>query len=628
MRIVPDSQQFEIEIQNAIELHSEMKIDQAITLYKKLIVSNPGRAITHYYLAMALLQKGLANQGLDQMKQALEIEPENPAILAGMGDALTTLGRLKESVPYYEKSIAIDPSSLTALLNFGANLNDLGRTIDSVDIFRKIVREHPDFQPGWNNLGNALIEIGQPQNAIAPLEKAVELAPSSFEAFSNLARAFNELGQNEIALAMAQRAVDCHSFFAPAWFQLGRAQLELGNPADAKKSLSKALEHTSEPWPALALLGSCCEELGDTKGAQIYWESCLRKKPDHAAVLGQLAARLKKKTPKKQVGQMQILLDKKSTRPADKEHLAYGMAHYFDAAGDYSNAVKYLDQFSLLRASGFESRGLKYNSEEFVSHVNQISEMSLKLRSLNTEKNSPFRMIFVTGMPRSGTSLLEQILASHPEISGAGELTCFPELVKSKSHSIRRESDLENLSGKIRSEYLHRVADQGFHTKFVVDKLPDNFYYLPLLHKIFPESLFLICKRDSRDIALSQRFTRFARVRWNSTWEHQFSRFKIFHRQFQKTISENKQNLKVVSYESLTANIRAEIEPLLTILDLGWHENCLNFHTTQRQVHTASAAQVRQPLYQSSIGKFQNYNFAYADAFETFDEIQKGAILK
>lgn len=623
-----DPQQYEIEIQNAIKLHSEMKIDQAIVLYRKLINIYPGRAVSHYYLAMALLQKGLAPEGLDQMHQAMQMEPENPVVLAGMGDALTSVGRLSESLAYYEKSIAIDPSSLPALLNFGANLNDLGRTKDSVEIFRQIVREHPDFHPGWNNLGNALIEIGQPHDAIEPLQKAVELAPSSFEAFSNLAKALNELGQNETALAMAQRAVDCHSFFSPALFQLGRAQLELGNPAEAKKSLSKALDHSSEPWPALALLGTCCEELGDTRGALIYWDSCLRKKPDHAAVLGQLAARLRQKTPADQVAQMQLLLNKKSTKLSDKEYLAYGLAHYSDATGDYSSAVKYLDQFSFLRQSGLETRGLKYNSEEFALHVNRISEISLSLQRLNPQVNSHVRMIFVTGMPRSGTSLLEQILASHPEISGAGELTWFPELVKSNWPLFRNNHIQENIAEKIRSEYFRRVSERELPTKFVVDKLPDNFYYLPILQKIFPESLFLICQRDIRDTALSQRFTRFARVRWNSSWENQFSRFEIYYRQFQKITRENHHNLNVIHYENLASDIKTEIEPLLKKIGLGWHEACLNFHATQRPVHTASAAQVRQPLYQSSIGKFRHYNIAYADEFEKLDEIQKGAILQ
>ncbi|MFM7315667.1 MAG: tetratricopeptide repeat-containing sulfotransferase family protein [bacterium] len=624
---MPDQTQFEMQLENAIKLHSAMQIDQAISAYQKLIQEYPGKAVSHYYLAIVLLHKRDASASLVQMQKALEIEPEHPAMLAGMGDVLTTIGRLKESVPFYEKAIRLDPSSLPALLNLGANLNDLGRTSDSVRIFRQIVREHPDFQPGWNNLGNALIEIGRSQEAIEPLQKAIEIAPASFEAFSNLAKALNELGQNENAIAMARRALDGNSLFAPAWIQLGRAQLELGKPADAQKSLSKVLEIVPEAWPAMALLGSCCEELGDMRGAQNYWESCLRKKPDHAAVLGQMASRKKQKTPAGQVSQMQSLLDKSTTKAADKEHLAYGLAHYFDATGDFSKAAACLDQFSHLREVNLHARGLNYHPAEFQLHVQQILEIASAMPRFKSDQPQATRLIFITGMPRSGTSLAEQILASHHKIAGAGELTWIPDLVSKYCLSNRNTPDLEQIAKKIRADYFHRLAQAGYSGPFVVDKLPDNFFYLPILQKIFPEALFLVCQRDSRDTALSQRMTRFARVRWNLSWDHQLSRFALFYELFQKLMNENTSNLRMIHYEKLATDIRPEIEPLLSTLGLGWDANCLNFHTTQRQVHTASSAQVRQPLYQTSIGKFQNYIFAYGVEFKKLNEIQKNAIL-
>ena len=163
----------------------------------------------------------------------------------------------------------------------------------------------------------------------------------------------------------------------------------------------------------------------------------------------------------------------------------------------------------------------------------------------------------------------------------------------------------------------------GIYVLQNIDKLPDNFYYLPVLRKAFPDALFLICRRDDRDTALSQRFTRFARVRWNSDWGLQRGRFEIFHQRLQKIIAEKSENVRIVQYESLVADIQGEIEPLLQFIGLSWHENCLNFQARLNPVKTASAAQVRQAVYKSSVGRFQKYNFAYEKEFHSLNEMQK-----
>jgi tetratricopeptide (TPR) repeat protein len=506
------------------------------------------------------------------------------------------------------------------LLNLGANLVDLGDTENAITIFRRMVKELPDLQPGWNNLGNALVEAGRPQEAISFLEKAIAMAPALPDAYSNLARACNEIGRNQDAIENAQKAVKCNPNFMPALIQWGRALLELGEPAAARKVLVSVIQTIPSAWPALALLGTCAEQMGELEESIAIWMDCIRQKPDHAPVLGQIVARMKSKTPEAIINQMQLLLENKATKQSDREHLAYGLAHFFDAKGKFDSAVKYLDQFSLLRQSGFQARPLEYHADSFAERCRKIDVVAGQMQSVQESLPNQLKMIFITGMPRAGTTLLEQILSSHSQVKGVGEVTWFPEIMQ----EVLEKAELTpELAVTLRHKYHDRLAKSGTSAAWIIDKLPDNFYYLPVLRKVFPEAHFLICRRDDRDTALSQRFTRFARVRWNSDWGLQRGRFEIFHERLRKIIAEKSENVRIVRYESLVANIQVEVEPLLHLMGLSWQEKCLDFQASLNPVKTASAAQVRQPVYKSSVGRFQKYNFAYEKEFHALNEMQK-----
>jgi hypothetical protein len=213
-------------------------------------------------------------------------------------------------------------------------------------------------------------------------------------------------------------------------------------------------------------------------------------------------------------------------------------------------------------------------------------------------------LIFIVGMPRSGTSLLEQMLAGHREIHGAGELPLFGELVHKALGA--PESQREACLGRLADEYRRGLPARG--TRLSIDKMPLNFQYLPLIRRVFPEAHVIHCRRDLRDIGVSCFFTDFAdqalgfaaRLEWLADYLSKYRRIMA-------RWSRSEQPVLAVDYEQLVADPEPGLRRLLSSMDLDWDPRCLAFEQRDRIVATASHAQVRQPLYRSSIGRWHHY---------------------
>lgn len=610
-------------IQSGLNYHNSGKLQLAISEYEKALRRDPSQHAAAFYLGMALLESGNWQRAEGFLYAAVLMGHDNARYLQGYADVLAVTGKFDKSCEYYQKSLAVDGSNWRCRLNYGAALRDMQKLEEAVKEFQAVIQLNPQSLPAWNNLGNVRMDLGQYDQALSDLNHALSLDSQNVDVLANLAKLENETGQFTDAINHSRAALAIDTDHAGAWLQLGRGLMESGNLNEAQFALSKSARLAPGQPAPLALLGTLAENLGNVALAIDYWNQTLQLRPDHAYVLGHMASRLKSKTPLDLQDRMIQLAVDENKLLSDRERAACGLAHVYDSEGRFAEAVKWLDRSCQMREKWLLHLNQSYQHEQFESLVNQIQSIVFE-PSINLDTvDSTRRMIFIVGMPRSGTSLVEQILSSHSSITGLGELTWLPEIVKQmirqKNRNMSYEVPLEFSQAdqiSIRRSYLERLLQLNIQTPWVIDKLPDNYYLLNVIQHVFPDALVIKCNRDARDTAISLRFTRFASVMWNTLWSHLVQRYRIYQSLHHSIPVKSESQLIEIEYENVVEDLYSQISFVLTKLNLAWEESCDAFYRNQRTVITASSSQVRHPLYRSSVGRWKNYRFAYAKEFD------------
>jgi tetratricopeptide (TPR) repeat protein len=614
-------------LENALKAHRNRDYETARLAYETALRRDPASDQAHYLLGMLLLETRFALQALGHFQEALQMKPDQPFYLSALADAFSAMGQPENAIRFYEKSLEPGGSEfqLGVRLNYGATLMDVGRVTDAIHQFALCVQAAPECIPAWNNLGNAKLQIGEKSEAVRIFESALQISPRIPELHSNLSKALLELGQIEKALYHAETAVVIRPNDAAGWMNLGKARLENGQLNEARVAFVKCLGIAPKSASVYANLGTIDELQGQMLDAERHWMKCLELQKDHAGVLGRLATRLGTKLPDELKCRMEAVFEDSSKPDTDRELIGYGLAHYYDKTCDYIQSARYLDQACMIREQSLAKSGRSYDRTRFQLFVEQSAKIT-RISDSTPIKNEPesdsqaIKMIFIVGMARSGTSLAEQVLASHPEITGAGELTYVPDLYDEFLKRTKLDASVgismsDNQVASLRKKYLDHISRKGFATKYVVDKLPDNIFYLGLIQRMFPDSMVIITQRNLMDVALSCRMTRFAGVRWNSDWKNLIHRLNLFQSVSKHWLARPDQWAIELHYEQLVQNLGDSIQPVFERIGLEMPVGIELFYQNKRIVNTASAAQVRQPIYASSIGRWKHYEPVYGTYF-------------
>jgi tetratricopeptide (TPR) repeat protein len=364
-------------------------------------------------------------------------------------------------------------------------------------------------------------------------------------------------------------------------------------------------------------MGGLHEELGAMDEAEASFRAALLLQPKYAAAHARLATLLRGKLPAADLAALEDRLADPELEPGPRGRLLFAQAHVLDARGEFDRAATCLrqaNQLSLEQAKDRRSYA-PADHEQFVDRL--IGAFSGDwFRSVRDSGHETRRPVFVFGLPRSGTTLLEQVLASHPRIHGAGELR----LARQSFEAIPRVLDRGDLpiecAGALDAPALARLAGEHLarldahargRPERIVDKMPDNYLYLGLLARMFPHAVFIHSRRDLRDVAVSCWMTDFRSIRWANDPAHIASRFNQYRRLMDHWQAVLPVPIHAVDYEETVADFESVARRLIAACGLDWHPSCLEFHRTQRPVRTASITQVRQPIYKQSVARWKNY---------------------
>jgi tetratricopeptide (TPR) repeat protein len=623
------------------------RLEDAVRLFRRTLNVDRKFAEAHHHLAIALMGLGHPEQAIQRFKTALAVRPQFAEAHDSLGQALQTIGRFEEAIAHHQAALVIKPNYAEARNNLGNALHLSGRSEEAIKHYEQAIALRPHYDSAHNSLGNALHAVGRPEQAITEYEKALTIRPAYPEAHNNLGRALAKLDRLEEATAHFQQALAIRPNYAHAHINLGDALTAVGRYDEAIAHYHEALAINPKDVQAHDCLARTLQLLDRTDEAVSHWEKILAIAPDHVDARNRLGNALRgigrvdeavrafesaiMLAPRKTASYLNLANAKRLTvadphfaamtkLPSEMESLAvddqiclyFALSKAFADLGDHEQSFRHL-----LQGNSLKRKQIKYNEAKTLERFERIrSIFSADLLRDKQKCGDPSSApIFIIGMPRSGTTLVEQILASHPKVYAAGELyelqnlaahitaangSEFPEAVAAMSDEQIRELGVTHLRA------LRRRAPSA---QRITDKMPANFMLVGLIALTLPNARIIHTCRDARDTALSCFSILFEA---GQDYTYDLAELGRYIRAYQALMEHWRAVLPAglmleVQYAEVVNNLEEQARRIVAHCGLDWDDACLAFHKTERSVRTASATQVRQPIYQSSVGRWRRY---------------------
>jgi tetratricopeptide (TPR) repeat protein len=480
-----------------------------------------------------------------------------------VGTILGALGRPHEALPFLKRAVTMNPADPAMLNNLGAVLRETGRTAAALEFFERAIAIAPTYPDARQNLAAALTKSGAYAQAIPHYEILLTLLPDSAQTHNALARSLCKAGRRAEGLAAYEEIIAQHPDYDLAFADYGHALQEYGDFDDAVAAYVRAIDlapHT----------GSYYRFLADTHPNALTDE--------HIATLTEL-------------------LHRDKLPDDDRIEANFALARVYEAAGGYARSFGHLVDANALRR-----KFIDYDERRALDAFEQMAEaFSREFFSTRYEGSDVSSVpIFIFGMPRSGTTLIEQILASHPAVFAAGEISLFADSIYEKHRDHLREI------GRRYVEELRKLAPDAAR---ITDKLPLNFLNAGLIHSVLPNARMIHAVRNPVDTCLSCFSQNFL---GDQPWAYDLVEIGRYYRGYERLMAHWHAVLPPdamldVRYEDVVDDLETQARRIIAFCGLEWDDACLRFYETQRPVRTASVAQVRQPIYRNSINRSQQY---------------------
>jgi tetratricopeptide (TPR) repeat protein len=597
---------------------------EAVEHLERALVLRPNFVVAHSNLGIALRDLGRKQEALEHFQRAVEIDPAFAPAQTNLGQTLQDLGQPEEALPHCQEAVRLDPNSAVLHHNLGNTLRALERLVDAKVSYLEALRLDSKLALSNAHLGLVLQKEGQLSDALVWLKKAVELEPANVDFWQWLAELHDEMEESADAIPCWERVVALDPDRASAHLSLGWALQDESHFAEAREHYDAAIQLQPDYAAAYLNLGGLQEELGDMTAAELAFRTALEKQSSFALPHARLATLLRSKLPEADLAALEERLKDEKLAETPRARLLFALAHALDGKGDFARAAECLRDSNALTLETNRTRKdyTPADHERFVDGLVRVFDRELFAR-LSGAGSETRRPIFVFGLPRSGTTLVEQVLASHTQVHGAGELRlarrsfeAIPAIL-GRSGAARDNVAFLDRTAVIRlaEGHLEKLAAIDGGSARVVDKMPDNYMYIGLLSIMFPRATFIHCRRDLRDIAVSCWMTDFRSIRWSNDQTNIATRFQQYHR----VMNHWKEVLPVpileVNYEDTVTSLEATARRMLEACGLPWEAGCLDFHRTERPIRTASVMQVRQPVYQRSVARWKNYEEVLSELF-------------
>jgi len=554
------------------------------------------------------------SDAIEALRRAHKNEPENPDFMVQLGEFLRQDNKASEAITILEKATELAPKDANAWTNLGVVFQQEKRMADAKIAYEKALALNPKSAAIASNLGAMAKEAEEWESALQYFGKALEIEPNLAEAHSNLGGTLQELGRLDEAEASLRQAIGFKPDFAEPHNNLGNTLKQLGRLDEALASYSQAIALKPDYAELHNSLGATLQELGRLDEAEASFTQAIALKPDFAEAHRNLATMKKFEAQDEQYSKMLELYLNEDISEEQRCHINFGLAKACDDLGNFEQAYTHYGEGNVLR-----KKLLNYDINNDVKLFRKIKSNYPQIvkNSLASEKFPKNLMpIFIVGMPRSGTTLVEQIISSHSQVTGAGELNFAKQFGAAIATGIT-EVNNESLFD-FRGEYLDKLQDVSNGNLIITDKMPQNFRFIGLLAAAFPEAKIIHVKRNPAAVCWANYKQYFVSksIGYCYALDDVISYHKLYENLMEFWANTLSNRIYKLDYEQLTVNQESETRQLIDYLGLDWDENCLSPQNNTRSVATASNVQVRKKVYRGSSEQWKKYQPFLNGAFD------------
>jgi tetratricopeptide (TPR) repeat protein len=579
-------------------------LPEAEALCRKIIAENGAAGEAQFALAVVFQKRGELAEALEQIQKVLEEDPNAFAALTLGARILFERNEPERALGLLQRSYAIKPGDQAILQMIGRCWTKLGRPIDALQAYEAMVLLEPNQPAGYLGLSEVFAEIGSSFNAAETLYRAAKCAPTKAR-FQKLANLELGLGRSEQALDAATKVLADDHLDLTANLIAGRLLTEKGELKAAERFWRAAKKSTSDTWRVDRHKAYAYSMIGAFEDSERCLEDSIRSNPRQGSAY-QLMFSNRKATEadRERIRSLESLAEESGLIPEEKAPIQFALGKAWDDLGDPERAIRHYDLANAVRLEERNS-GKPFSLSEMASHY-EMHRRLFPRPSSSADVAAYGKPIFVVGMMRSGTTLLEQILSAHSEVKGAGELDFWPGSEAVLVDSETGKPRLESIPVQ-RAAYLRLLDSLGGLKKRVVDKNPANIQSAGFIHQIFPESAIICMRRNPVDTAISIWMTD-ASAPFMSSRRNIVDAIRLVTAQsdhWRRVLPSNR--FLDLCYEDLVGDPEKWIRVVLDFCGLPWESACLNANKISNTVRTPSLWQVRQPVYQSSVARWKRY---------------------
>jgi tetratricopeptide (TPR) repeat protein len=602
-------------------------LDEAQAALERAIFLDRSSAQAHNNLGIVYFDKREFEKAAECYRAAIALDEAYAEAHNNLGNALRALDDINGAVLEYERAIELRENYAEAYNNMATALRDLQRSEEAVFSYRRAIEIRPDYLEALNNLANLLIFEKRYEDALHTLADTLRNYPRDVATLVTTARAQMLRGNTALAERAIEIALDADPKSIEALCLKGQLYSDMDRWDDAVTAYEAALDIDPESIEVLNMYGITLKSLGRMEEARNAFMKALERNPRAVGAYSNIID-LEDFTQDNPLfrGMLDMLENAK-----DKEHERFMALHFalgkaYDDAKDYETALKHFSAGAKIKRAQ-----LKYDEAEAFAFFDEIREIfdEQYFKAPPFEGNPTTMPVFIVGMPRSGSTLTEQIIASHPQVFGAGEIknlsnalgairARFPNIPKFPQMAKSMKS---TQFAAIASNYLKSISNLSPTATRVTDKLLTNYYFVGMLATLFPNAKIIHTMRNPVDTCLSS-YTKL----YKDDMPHSYNLGELgrYYNKYRQLMEHWRRVLPKgimleTQYEDVVADGEAKAREIIAFLGLPWDERCLNFHETERPVKTASVSQVRRPMYNTSVERWRRYGSGLQPLIDALD---------